>query len=243
MINPVATVEKYPLPPIEDLWSALVPPYHPASNGAAERVVQTIKVKLKKSQARNFRTQVAHMLFQYRNTPHDVTGRAPCELLLGRMVKTPFDILHPDLRSTALLKQLKQNLAADKGCRPGLLPEPGVPIFARNFRSGPPWSAGQGFLPASSSSLLVRMQDGTTWHRHADHVRANRGTRLASTAAPAAASETTTTTQGTGASSCAPLVGPPPSSLPFLSTTAEPQDESSTAQAAPGAAAPSPSTP
>ncbi|KAL1448706.1 hypothetical protein MTO96_028192 [Rhipicephalus appendiculatus] len=28
------------------------------------------------------------------------------------MLKTPLDILHPDLRSTALLKQLKQKLAA-----------------------------------------------------------------------------------------------------------------------------------
>lgn len=220
----------------------MVPPYHPASNGAAERVVQTIKDKLKKSQDGDFRTQVARILFQYRTTPHDVTGRAPCELLLGRMVKTPLDILHPDLRSTALLKQLKQKLAADKGCRPGPLPEPGVPVFARNFRSGPPWAAGQVVSPASSSSLLVRMQDGTTWHRHADHVRANRGTWLATTAAPVAASETTIS-QGTGASSCAPIVGPPASSVPSLPTTAESQEESSAAQAAPGATAPSPSTP
>ncbi|XP_037528655.1 uncharacterized protein LOC119405901 [Rhipicephalus sanguineus] len=104
----------------------MVPPYHPASNGAAERVVQTIKDKLKKSQAGDFRTQVARILLQYRTTPHDVTGRASCELLLGRMVKTPLDILHPGLRSTALLKQLNQKLAADKGRRLGPLPETGV---------------------------------------------------------------------------------------------------------------------
>ncbi|KAM7299574.1 hypothetical protein ISCGN_020140 [Ixodes scapularis] len=149
----------------------LVPPYHPASNGATERVVQTIKDKLKKSQPGDFRTQVARVLFQYRTTPHEVTGRAPCELLLGRMVKTSLDVLHPDLRSTALLKQLKQKLAADRGCRPGPLPEPGASVYARNFRPGPPWSAGHVVSPASASSLLVRMPDGTTWHRHADHVR------------------------------------------------------------------------
>ncbi|XP_037561420.1 uncharacterized protein K02A2.6-like [Dermacentor silvarum] len=86
----------------------MVPPYHPASN--AERVVQTIKDKLKQTEAADFRTEV---LLQYRTTPHDVTGRAPWELLLGRMVKTPLDVLQPDLRSTALLKELKQKLAAD----------------------------------------------------------------------------------------------------------------------------------
>ncbi|XP_077564639.1 uncharacterized protein LOC144180119 [Haemaphysalis longicornis] len=40
-----------------------VPPYHPASNGATERVVQTVKVKLKKSKAGDFWAQVARVLF------------------------------------------------------------------------------------------------------------------------------------------------------------------------------------
>ncbi|XP_037580337.1 uncharacterized protein K02A2.6-like [Dermacentor silvarum] len=71
----------------------MVPPYHAASNGAAERVAQTITDKLKKSKAGDFRTQVARVLFQYWTTPHDVAGHAPCELLLGRMVKTPLDVL------------------------------------------------------------------------------------------------------------------------------------------------------
>ncbi|XP_070394029.1 uncharacterized protein [Dermacentor albipictus] len=154
----------------------VVPPYHPASNGAGERVVQTIKDKLKKSQTGNFRTEIAQILFQYRTTPHDVTGRAPSELLLGRVVKTPLDDLHPDLRSTVLMSQLKQKLAADRGCRPGPLAESGAPVFARNFRPVPPWSDGQVVAPASASSLLVRMPDGATWQRHADHVRPRLGT-------------------------------------------------------------------
>lgn len=115
----------------------MFPPYHPASNSAAERVVQTIKDKLKKSLAGDFRMRVACILFQYRTTPHDVTGRAPCELLLDWMVKTPLDVLHLNIQSTALLKQLKQKLAADRECHPGLLPELGASVFARNFRSCP----------------------------------------------------------------------------------------------------------
>ncbi|XP_037555553.1 uncharacterized protein LOC119432462 [Dermacentor silvarum] len=149
----------------------MVPPYHPASNGVAEQVVQTIKDKHKKSKAEDFRKQVSRVLFHYRSTPYDVTGRAPWELLLGRIVKTPLDVLHWDLRSTALLKQLKLNLAANRGCPSGPLPESGAPVFARHFRPRPPWSAGQVPSPASASSLLFRMPDGYTWHRHADQVR------------------------------------------------------------------------
>ncbi|XP_070389370.1 uncharacterized protein [Dermacentor albipictus] len=116
----------------------MVASYHLTSNGAAERVVQTIKDKLKKSQTGDFWTRISRIPFQYRTTSHDVTGRAPCELLLGRMVKTPLDVLHTNLRSTVLLKQLKQELAADQWSRPGPLPESGAPVFTRNFRPGPP---------------------------------------------------------------------------------------------------------
>lgn len=59
----------------------MVLPYHPASNGAAERVVQTAKDKLKKREAGDLWTHVTRILFQYQTTPHDVTGLAAYELL------------------------------------------------------------------------------------------------------------------------------------------------------------------
>ncbi|XP_075529479.1 uncharacterized protein LOC142560935 isoform X2 [Dermacentor variabilis] len=234
----------------------MVPAYHPASNGAAERVVQTIKDKLKKSQTGDFRTQIARILFQYRTTLHDVTGRAPCELLLGRMVKTPLDVLHPHVQSTVLLKLLKQKLAADQGCHPGPLPELGVPIFARKFRPGSPWSAGQVVSPASASLLLVRMPDGATWHIHADHVRP----RLVIWPAPSTATSELQPARGLVAlpvtSSGAPptlevasiasdaaLVEPVSSTAPLTRpTSAGPPDGVRLAQAAPSVATPGPST-
>lgn len=126
-----------------------------------------MKEKLKESQVGDFRTWVARVLFQYQTTPHDVSRRAPCELLVGWMVKTPLDILRPDLRSTALLKQLKRKMATNRGCRPGPLLQSGAPAFAKNFVNGPPWSAEQVVTPRSASSLLICMSGGTTWHRHA----------------------------------------------------------------------------
>lgn len=56
----------------------LVPPYHPSSNGAAERTVQILKRALRKhaesvkrsGKERSLKHQLASCLFQYRNTPH-----------------------------------------------------------------------------------------------------------------------------------------------------------------------------
>nr|XP_037284884.1 uncharacterized protein K02A2.6-like [Rhipicephalus microplus] len=215
----------------------MVLPYHPASNGAAERVVQTVKDKLKKSKGGDFQTQVARVLYQYRTTPHDVTGRAPCKLLLGRMVKTPLDVLHPDLRSTALLKQLKHRLAADSSCRPGPLQESGAPVFARNFRPGPPWSAGHVVSPASASLLLVRMSDGTTWHRHADHVRHRLATSAPVPSGSQQAGEPSAVTDAStapGAGATRTTVMPPASP----GTTARQADSATATQAAPDATTP-----
>lgn len=55
----------------------------------AERAVQTLKEALKLA------TRLAHFLFQYRNTPHTMTGRSPAELLLGRKPRTLLHLLHP----------------------------------------------------------------------------------------------------------------------------------------------------
>ena len=59
-------------------------PYHPALNGLAERAVQTLKTGLKKMTNGNIEDKLAHFLFQYRITPHTMTGQSPAELLMGR---------------------------------------------------------------------------------------------------------------------------------------------------------------
>lgn len=148
----------------------LVPPYHPASNGAAERAVQTVKNKLRKAGPGDIRTQIARMLLTYRSTPHEVTGCCPSELLLGRKLRTALDLLHPDLRTKVLQKQLKQKIRCDQGTRPRVLGHPGDQVFARNFRPGPAW------LPAvvteqRTSSMDVLLEDGRRLTRHLDHIR------------------------------------------------------------------------
>ena len=56
-------------------------PYHPASNGLAERAVQMIKVGLKKATKGELETRLAQFLFQYQITPHSTTGISPANYL------------------------------------------------------------------------------------------------------------------------------------------------------------------
>ncbi len=91
----------------------LVPPYHPASNGLAERNVNTVKSALKKHQLAAMKTnphatreeRLDSFLLMYRTTPHATTGRSPAELFLKRKPKTRFDPLKPDLSRTIKASQ------------------------------------------------------------------------------------------------------------------------------------------
>ncbi|XP_061759522.1 uncharacterized protein K02A2.6-like [Nerophis ophidion] len=87
---------------IEHVTSA---PYHPSSNGCAERAVQTFKSMMKKAREGTIHTRVARVLFSYRITSQSTTGRSPAELLQGRRLRSTLDLVHPDLRTKVERKQ------------------------------------------------------------------------------------------------------------------------------------------
>lgn len=70
-------------------------PYHPASNGAAENAVKTVKKALKKSVLENEDSERAlcKFLFQYRNTAHASTQREPSVAMFGRKLRSRLDML------------------------------------------------------------------------------------------------------------------------------------------------------
>ena len=59
-------------------------PYHPSTNGLAERVVQTFKQGLHEISQRTVAEKLTKFLFKYRITPYSTTGIPPAELLMGR---------------------------------------------------------------------------------------------------------------------------------------------------------------
>ena len=71
------------------------PPYHPASNGLVERVVQTFKEGMKRLKSGSLSTRLARFLLRYRITSHSSTGTSPAELIMGRRLRTQLDLLRP----------------------------------------------------------------------------------------------------------------------------------------------------
>ncbi|XP_033730041.1 uncharacterized protein LOC117319318 [Pecten maximus] len=71
-------------------------PYHPACNGLVERYNGTLKSMLKRmctERPKDWDRYVSPLLFAYREVPQESLGFAPFELLFGRTIRGPMEIL------------------------------------------------------------------------------------------------------------------------------------------------------
>lgn len=141
-------------------------PFHPSSNGLAERAVQTLKGGIQKLPG-DLETRMYRFLSRYRTTPQTTTGRSPAELLMGRKPQTRLDLLLPSLTKKVTLKQ--SNMTDDhKQTRKLHL---GDPVFALNFGRGPKWLSGVISEQLGPLTYTILLQDHRVWKRHVDHIR------------------------------------------------------------------------
>ncbi|CAG9091401.1 unnamed protein product [Plutella xylostella] len=146
------------------------PPYHPASNGAAENAVKIIKKVIKKANCENKRVDVAiqRFLLNYNNTPHSTTGESPAKLLQGRSLRCRLDNLKPDRTAKVEIEQNKQVVYSGGTVR-GLVT--GDEVWFREYRPGRKWSKGIVAGRSGRSDCTLEAADGSRVHRHIDQLR------------------------------------------------------------------------
>lgn len=145
-------------------------PFHPASNGLAERAVQTLKEGLKRMTGGTITTKLSRFLFQYRITPQTTTGQAPAVMLMGRKPKAHLDLLRPNIRARVERKQEKQKERHDHHARERQL-KPNDTVYIRNFTSSQRWLPGIILSQSGPVSFVVKLTDGRVMRRHQDHLR------------------------------------------------------------------------
>ena len=147
-------------------------PYHPASNGLAERAVQILKNGLRKVTQGTLESRLSRVLFKYRITPHTTTGKSPAELLMGRPLRSHLDQLRPDSSLKVRQSQERQKASHDTHAKHRSF-QVGETVFVREFVGNKSsWSAGVVTEIRGPLSYRVQLDDGRIWQRHVDHVRA-----------------------------------------------------------------------
>ena len=140
-------------------------PYHPSSNGAAERAVQTFKRHMEKQEKSGISIQdlVSQFLFTYRNTPHSRTGLTPAEVLLKRKPRTHLSLIKPNLQSRMDKSPLALGVQSPRQF------EVGEAVLARNYSGGNKWLKGIISEKTGPVSYKVKI-DGGVIRRHVDQL-------------------------------------------------------------------------
>ena len=148
-------------------------PYHPSTNGLAERFVGTLKRALRASafSGMTLHQQLMNFLLTYRTTPHASTGVSPASLFLNRHVRTRLDMIHPSVSDQVETAQSRQKNAHDSHSRVRSFIV-GQRVLARNYRPGPKWIPGTLISQNGPLSFEVQISGGIRWKRHVDQLLA-----------------------------------------------------------------------
>ena len=144
-------------------------PYHPMSNGLAERFVDTLKRALSKC---SNKLNIQEFLRDYRATPHPgiATGKSPAEIMLGRKILLPLDsLLPPEEASTAKNTDMEHAFNAKHGAKHRSF-DKGERIAARVGKEQL-WS--QGIIIERRGEVMynVLLNDGRFRRMHANQLR------------------------------------------------------------------------
>ena len=162
-----------------------VTPYHPQANGQVERFIQTFKKCMNKmaQSGNNLDYNLNNFLLTYRIIKHSSTNEAPCQLLMGRKLRTRFDLIHPREKDvidnkTAIVQdrvrksQEKGKYYHDRTAKMREF-EVGDHVWARNYsKRGPKFVRAKIHHKISPLSYKVFVREGLIWRRHSQQLKA-----------------------------------------------------------------------
>lgn len=137
-------------------------PYHPATNGQAERFIQTFKSKLKtiKCTGNNISSELPKILMAYRRAIHPATGKSPSMLMLGRQIKSRLELILPqnEKKQVDIEKTIKQFSVGEK-------------VAARDYLGKDKWKFGRVLERHGELHYKIQLDDQRIWKRHVDQLR------------------------------------------------------------------------
>ena len=144
-------------------------PFHPRTNGLAERFVQSFKqaIKSAESDSTSMNQKLSAFLLKYRTTPHATTNETPSMLMFGRNIRTRLDLIKPNTQDVVQRKQYVES----KHCGNELRElEQGDLVQVRDYRDGRKWATGN--VVSKTGPLSYTVDTGTKiWRRHIDQIR------------------------------------------------------------------------
>ncbi|XP_031338383.1 uncharacterized protein K02A2.6-like isoform X4 [Photinus pyralis] len=149
-------------------------PFHPATNGAAENAVRSFKKGLKAALFQNKHADlnliISRYLLTYRSSIHSTTNETPSNLMLGRKLRTVFDILKPNVDRKVRENQEKQ-IQNCKGKEYKQF-KVGDTIMARDYKdvNNKNWTEAKIKEVIGKKNYLCRGKDGRIWRRHQDQI-------------------------------------------------------------------------
>lgn len=163
------------------------PPFHPATNGAAENSVKIIKNGIKNAMALKDKNNdlnyiLNNFLMYYRNSIHCTTGETPAKLMLKRNIRTILSSVNPkkvieknDIVGVQdkINKQQNKQIKNYKGTNRKILNINDI-VLAKDFRNAnkPTWAISKIVKKLGSRTYLVEEMDTKIkWKRHINQIR------------------------------------------------------------------------
>ncbi|XP_064488490.1 uncharacterized protein K02A2.6-like [Ornithodoros turicata] len=157
----LASAEMREFTKLNGIQHVFTPVYHPASNGSAERMVQTVKSGLSRLQRSDWECRLSRLLFSLRSTPSATTGKTPAEIMFGRRLRVRLDPLRP---ANDRQQDLKLPMAARRFSR-------GDTVFVRSYRGADKWCSATITATEGSCIYRVRRSDGLEHRVHVNPIR------------------------------------------------------------------------